>query len=276
MGFFNKVLHLGEGRKLKALEGIIPEVGAFEPEIQKLSDDQLAAKTAQGIAHFAEQLALAVRRLAALALVGGIARELAALTEGQLAGIVAVGGEGTASSRRLEHERDSWREFGALLATSFSPRDELRELADADTIICRCEDVPLGRLDPSWTSRQAKLYTRAGMGPCQGGVCGPACHFLFGWEPGRVDVLLTGPTSAGMSSERIAFVRATDLRVNAAVGVRASGSLLDLAATRIVARERALELPRPSWVYFSVSEIDAPDYQGDAHLAWPVTMTPRR
>jgi ADP-ribose pyrophosphatase len=33
-----------------------------------------------------------------------------------------------------------------------------------------------------------------------------------GWEPERVDVLLTGPTSAGMSSERIAFVRATGLR----------------------------------------------------------------
>jgi preprotein translocase subunit SecA len=47
MGVFNKILHLGEGRKLKALEGIVPEVGAFEPEIQKLSDDQLAAKTVE-------------------------------------------------------------------------------------------------------------------------------------------------------------------------------------------------------------------------------------
>jgi ADP-ribose pyrophosphatase len=33
-----------------------------------------------------------------------------------------------------------------------------------------------------------------------------------GWDPARVEVLLTGPTSAGMSSERIAFVRATQLR----------------------------------------------------------------
>lgn len=32
-----------------------------------------------------------------------------------------------------------------------------------------------------------------------------------GWKPGRVDVLLIGPTSSGMSSERIAFVRARDL-----------------------------------------------------------------
>jgi len=33
-----------------------------------------------------------------------------------------------------------------------------------------------------------------------------------GWEPGEVDVLLVGPTSAGMSNERIAFVRARNLK----------------------------------------------------------------
>ena len=33
-----------------------------------------------------------------------------------------------------------------------------------------------------------------------------------GWEPGIVEVLLVGPTSSGMSNERIAFVRARDLR----------------------------------------------------------------
>lgn len=41
-----------------------------------------------------------------------------------------------------------------------------------------------------------------------------------GWEPGRIDVLLTGPTSAGMSNERIVFARARDLRrVGAGGGV---------------------------------------------------------
>lgn len=33
-----------------------------------------------------------------------------------------------------------------------------------------------------------------------------------GWEPATVEVLLVGPTSSGMSSERIAFVRARGLR----------------------------------------------------------------
>lgn len=32
-----------------------------------------------------------------------------------------------------------------------------------------------------------------------------------GWEPASVEVLLIGPTSSGMSNERIAFVRALDL-----------------------------------------------------------------
>ena len=32
-----------------------------------------------------------------------------------------------------------------------------------------------------------------------------------GWSPGKVEVLLIGPTSSGMSNERIAFVRAREL-----------------------------------------------------------------
>ena len=41
-----------------------------------------------------------------------------------------------------------------------------------------------------------------------------------GWSPGKVEVLLTGPTSSGMSNERIAFVRARELtRVGEGGGV---------------------------------------------------------
>ncbi len=35
-------------------------------------------------------------------------------------------------------------------------------------------------------AREAKLAARAGMGPCQGRVCGPALAFLFGWESDTV------------------------------------------------------------------------------------------
>ena len=40
-----------------------------------------------------------------------------------------------------------------------------------------------------------------------------------GWQAGRVELLMSGPTSSGMSNERVAFVRARDLvRVHAGGG----------------------------------------------------------
>ncbi len=47
MGLFNKILHAGEGRRLKAVQAIVPEVNALEPEIERLSDEQLTAKTGE-------------------------------------------------------------------------------------------------------------------------------------------------------------------------------------------------------------------------------------
>ena len=45
MGILDRILRAGEGKKLKALEGMVPEINAFEPEISALSDDELKAKT---------------------------------------------------------------------------------------------------------------------------------------------------------------------------------------------------------------------------------------
>ncbi len=42
---FDRILKAGEGRKLKAVAGLVPEINALEPEIEALSDDELAAKT---------------------------------------------------------------------------------------------------------------------------------------------------------------------------------------------------------------------------------------
>src|SRR5581483_2283558 len=47
MGLFNKLLHAGEGRKLKLLESIVPDVNALEPEMEARSDDALRALTAE-------------------------------------------------------------------------------------------------------------------------------------------------------------------------------------------------------------------------------------
>ena len=47
MGILDRILRAGEGKKLKALEAMVPEIGAFEPEISALSDDALKAKTGE-------------------------------------------------------------------------------------------------------------------------------------------------------------------------------------------------------------------------------------
>src|SRR3954470_10030127 len=47
MSLFQKLLRAGEGKKVKLLESIVPEVAKWEPEIERLSDDQLAAKTVE-------------------------------------------------------------------------------------------------------------------------------------------------------------------------------------------------------------------------------------
>jgi preprotein translocase subunit SecA len=45
MGLISKILHAGEGKKLKALEGIVPHVNVLEAETERLSDEALAART---------------------------------------------------------------------------------------------------------------------------------------------------------------------------------------------------------------------------------------
>ena len=53
-------------------------------------------------------------------------------------------------------------------------------------MVCRCEDVVWEQLDGLTSQRQAKLYTRVGMGACQGRVCGAALQLLKGWQADRV------------------------------------------------------------------------------------------
>ena len=47
MGVFQKLLHAGEGRKLKLVESLVPEINALEPEMERRSDDELRALTGE-------------------------------------------------------------------------------------------------------------------------------------------------------------------------------------------------------------------------------------
>ena len=110
----------------------------------------------------------------------GIGGVEAALVQGQIAGLAAVGCHEDA--RKLFAERAKTRRFARELERAFRLRGELRKLGSADTVICRCEDVTHARLERHKSWRAAKLHTRCGMGPCQGRVCGAATEFLFGWQ----------------------------------------------------------------------------------------------
>lgn len=112
-----------------------------------------------------------------------------ALVEGRIAGLAAAG-DLTQAAQHVA-ERRHWQAFAARLAHAFALRDELRDLADADTIVCRCEDVKHHALQQHAGWRSAKLHTRCGMGPCQGRICGGATDFLYGWTQDSVRVPLT-------------------------------------------------------------------------------------
>jgi NADPH-dependent 2,4-dienoyl-CoA reductase/sulfur reductase-like enzyme len=102
------------------------------------------------------------------------------LVEGQIAGFAATGNQQAAE--KLFAARRKAQRFADLLNQTFALRDELKTLPQADTIICRCEDVTFERLQQHDEWRAAKLHTRCGMGPCQGRVCGAAVEFLLGWQ----------------------------------------------------------------------------------------------
>lgn len=105
----------------------------------------------------------------------------ASLLEGKIAGYAAAGQSERA--KPFLRQRDKQRQFASALERTYRLRSELKDLVKQDTIVCRCEDVAFGRLKQQNSWREAKLYTRCGMGPCQGRVCGPATEFLFHWNP---------------------------------------------------------------------------------------------
>jgi D-hydroxyproline dehydrogenase subunit alpha len=123
----------------------------------------------------------------------GIAGVENAIAQGVVAGNFAA----SRAAAQSVHSTDAARR----LAAAFAPRQELFTRVTGDTILCRCEDVVIKQVSRCNSAREAKLICRAGMGPCQARVCGPAMHALFGWtlEPSRAPIFpATLATLAGM------------------------------------------------------------------------------
>jgi NADPH-dependent 2,4-dienoyl-CoA reductase/sulfur reductase-like enzyme len=104
-----------------------------------------------------------------------------ALVEGAIAGHAAVGN--SAAAEQLWPRRARWQGFARALNSAFRLDPQLKALAHADTLVCRCEDVPYAAIAGHTDWRSAKLASRCGMGACQGRVCGGALQYLFDWQP---------------------------------------------------------------------------------------------
>ncbi len=107
--------------------------------------------------------------------IGGVDK---ALVEGELAALQILGQSGASLQRRHKQARA----FAKRLESTFALRPELLRLADAKTLVCRCEDVTFGQLKAQRSWRDAKLQTRCGMGACQGRICRPIARELLGWQ----------------------------------------------------------------------------------------------
>lgn len=104
----------------------------------------------------------------------GIGGSDLALLEGEIAGRDATGQVIPAS---LSRKRKSKSIFGRALQRSYPVGDGWQQWPEVETNICRCEEVSLKEISQSVVelsaedSRSAKLFTRAGMGLCQGRIC---------------------------------------------------------------------------------------------------------
>ncbi len=120
----------------------------------------------------------------------GIVGAEASARKGQLAGLEAARALGTIDRARRDEraapvrvELERHLPIRAFLDQLFTPRAGFFAPAD-DVLVCRCESVTAGRIREAiglgaMGPNQMKAFTRCGMGPCQGRMCGlPAAEII--------------------------------------------------------------------------------------------------
>jgi len=75
-------------------------------------------------------------------------------------------------------ERDRERAFRPFLDCLYRPARSVMVPAEDEVIACGCEEVAVGTIRRATQlgaqgPNQLKAFTRCGMGPCQGRICGP-------------------------------------------------------------------------------------------------------
>jgi len=116
---------------------------------------------------------------------GGIGGARVAECRGRLAALGIAAALGCITDEERDHRSEPVRrEFDThdairnFLDALYAPAPELLAPPD-DVVVCRCEGVTAGRIREAVAlgcrgPNQVKSFTRCGMGPCQGRMCGPA------------------------------------------------------------------------------------------------------
>ena len=114
----------------------------------------------------------------------GISGAQAAVVEGRIAGLSVARELGHLEPARADAllgpllaRRAELKRFAQALSRTYRLQPGLLSLAQADTTVCRCEEVSLAEVDRAITEgadtlELLKAWTRAGMGLCQGRMCG--------------------------------------------------------------------------------------------------------
>ncbi|GII65885.1 oxidase [Sphaerisporangium krabiense] len=102
----------------------------------------------------------------------------------------------------LARRRSRLAAFGAAVLDAYPVRDGWKGWLRDDTLVCRCEEVPYARVREALElgavdARSVKLLSRAGMGWCQGRICGHAVARLAGEEPSPPRRPLAQPVRLG-------------------------------------------------------------------------------
>ncbi|MEV5998827.1 FAD-dependent oxidoreductase [Streptomyces griseomycini] len=124
----------------------------------------------------------------------GIGGAALALAEGHIAGRSAAARlRGTAPDpgawAPAARARARLRASASALDAVYAPPGRWTDRVTDDTVVCRCEEVDAGAVRAAVAGlgagdpRTVKLLTRAGMGWCQGRMCGPAVAALAGCAP---------------------------------------------------------------------------------------------
>mgnify|MGYP001806823931 CR=1 FL=1 len=111
---------------------------------------------------------------------GGIGGAAVAELQGRIAGRAVAGAPYADLLPRLARAERA----GRAMARMMRPRDGLLAGVTPETVVCRCEDVTRAELDAAidagaTEANQLKQFTRCGMGPCQGRMCGEAASALL-------------------------------------------------------------------------------------------------